>query len=587
MSQVPVKTPIEPSFIQRVVRGVSYMIRGAGSDSWMSPGQPIAPMAPPEVRGRQWDFPVSINLQTRVKGQEGITFEQLRAFADNFVLARLCCETRKDQLAKLDFGIQPRKGVHDSTRPKPDDRCSQIENFLRFPDRRHSWTTWLRMLVEDMLIIDAATVYPRKTVGGDLYSLDIIDGATIIPRIGIDGRAPLPPDAAYTQIIKGIPAVDYNSDEIHYMPRNPRANKLYGYGIIEQIVMTINIGLRKEISTLQYWTEGNIPEAICGVPLDWQPDQIKQFQEYWDSLLEGNTAARRHMKFVPGDLRLQFTREAQLKDEYDEWLARVVCYAFSVPPLPFVRQVNRATAQTSQEAALEEGLAPLMGWVKDVMDLIIAKDFGTPDLEFTWQDDRKLQPEQQSMIDINEVKNGIRSLDEVRADRGLDPYGIGPMIIGVGPAGFVMIDDLKDPEKRAALMAGPQPPMPPGGDPALAGAPNPAEASPLSIPDYAAPPPVQPVATGEQPTIMERSPSHEAAMEGMLRILGEHGPSYTAPQAQDDMVGMNPDHQKALDNVRGTIRPGSVPIIDAEYAEMPEGYKVAMDALRATLGGAA
>ena len=56
---------------------------------------------------------------------------------------------------------------------------------------------------EDMLVIDAATVYPRYARGGSLYSLDVIDGATIKPLIGEDGRAPEPPDPAYQQILKG------------------------------------------------------------------------------------------------------------------------------------------------------------------------------------------------------------------------------------------------------------------------------------------------------------------------------------------------------------------------------------------------
>jgi hypothetical protein len=60
------------------------------------------------------------------------------------------------------------------------------------------------MLIEEMLVIDATTIYPRYTKGGGLYSLDIIDGATIKPLIGEDGRAPEPPDPAYQQILKGV-----------------------------------------------------------------------------------------------------------------------------------------------------------------------------------------------------------------------------------------------------------------------------------------------------------------------------------------------------------------------------------------------
>ena len=126
-----------------------------------------------------------------------------------------------------------------------------------------------------------------------------------------------------------MPAVDYTSDELIYAPRNPRPHKVYGYSPVEQILMTVNIGLRRQVSQLNYFTEGNTPEALIGVPEQWTPDQIRQFQEYWDALLEGNLAARRHTRFVPGGLKYQPIRDVPLKDEFDEWLARVVCFAFS------------------------------------------------------------------------------------------------------------------------------------------------------------------------------------------------------------------------------------------------------------------
>ena len=47
------------------------------------------------------------------------------------------------------------------------------------------------MLLEDMLVIDAATLYPRYNRGGSLYAFDVIDRATIKPLIGEDGRSAL------------------------------------------------------------------------------------------------------------------------------------------------------------------------------------------------------------------------------------------------------------------------------------------------------------------------------------------------------------------------------------------------------------
>ena len=40
-------------------------------------------------------------------------------------------------------------------------------------------------------------IYPRYDRGGNLYSPDVIDGSTIKPLIGEDGRSPEPPDPAH------------------------------------------------------------------------------------------------------------------------------------------------------------------------------------------------------------------------------------------------------------------------------------------------------------------------------------------------------------------------------------------------------
>ncbi|HMK89077.1 MAG TPA: hypothetical protein VK446_05525 [Methylocystis sp.] len=51
---------------------------------------------------------------------------------------------------------------------------------------------------------------------------------------------------------------------------------------------------------------------------------------------------------MPGGVAKTFiqTKEPELKGAFDERLARVVCYAFSVPPQAFVSQINRATGET-------------------------------------------------------------------------------------------------------------------------------------------------------------------------------------------------------------------------------------------------
>lgn len=456
------ETPLPLGLVQRV-SGTHAQDPLLG---WFGPGRPLTPVAQQEA-GRRWDYPTGYNLLQRPRPHEPLSFETLRRVSDpsegGLDLLRLAIETRKDQMAKLRWGAQYKKPFGKRVRPPADKACEEVENFFRKPNREDNWSTWVGMLLEDLFVIDAPTVYLRPNRGGGVYSCDVIDGATIQRKLDQFGRTPLPPDPAYQQIVKGVPMADYTTDELLYRPRNKRAHKAFGYGPVEQITTTINIAIRRQSSQLSYFTEGNIPEAIIGAPPDWTPSQIQDFQNYWDALLEGNQAARRHAKFVPGGLMFQPTRtENGLLDQFDEWLARIVCYAFSLPPMPFVRMVNRATAETHYDMAIEEGLAPLMAWVKDLMDELIRRVFGREDIEFVWEDHRQLKPAEQAQLDNLYVSRGVKSLDDWRIELGLEPLGVGPAIFGVGPMGLVFIEDIL----KARAMGQSSLPMP---DPMMGG----------------------------------------------------------------------------------------------------------------------
>jgi hypothetical protein len=83
---------------------------------------------------------------------------------------------------------------------------------------------------------------------------------------------------------------------------------------VEQIALTVNIALWRDVATLEYYRAGSTPDAFATLPKEWTLDQIKQFQDYFDALMAGNLSRRRMLKFMPSDFKLQEGRQPPLKD---------------------------------------------------------------------------------------------------------------------------------------------------------------------------------------------------------------------------------------------------------------------------------
>ncbi|WP_263353376.1 phage portal protein [Acidicapsa acidisoli] len=443
-------TPISSSIIARVTQAARYVITG-NADGWFPAGQPLKPQAPPEVKGRQFDYSTYVNTTYTPRASEPVSFADLRGLADNCDILSAAIETRKDQMEALDWNIRiapDDTNKRKSATAEQQKRIDAITEFFQYPDKVNTFEQWQRQLLDDMFIIDAPCLYKRRDRKGRLFGLELIDGSTIKILLDDSGRRPLPPDPAYQQIIKGIPATNYTSDELLYLVHNPRTHKVYGRSHVEQVLITVNTLIRRALHQLEYYREGSQPDAFLGLPKEWTTDQIRDFQKNFDAMMAGNLAMRRRLRFMPGEFKYQETKPPQLKDEYDEWLARIVCYVFSLPPTPFIKQMNRATAESSHDAALEEGLAPLQKWMRKNMNRIIAVDFDSPDLEFAWVDDREQDPLQAAQIREGDTAKGIISIDEARQSIGLDPLGGAFAVpMALTATGYVAV---KSPEEQQA-----------------------------------------------------------------------------------------------------------------------------------------
>lgn len=461
-------TAIDPNSTKTRVRANldgSYTVFGGGKSDWFGPNFPIAPVAPPEQKFRAFDYPVASNLNyIQKRGPDNVPYEQLYNFAKFYDLARLLIERRKNQIAKLEWNIQPR-----DQKTKRDARCDTIQKFFARPDGELFWQQWVKKLLNDMIVYDAAFVFPLRDQRANLLRLEVPSGPTFKFLIDERGCTPEAPWPAYQQILKGVPGFNFTRDELLFLPFNPTTERVGGYSIIEQVVVTITMALNNQASQLSYFTNGATPDMILSVPEDWNPQQIKEFKAWWDSVLEGNLQNRRGTMFVWNGMNPINTKEAVIKTPLDEWIARVMCFAFGETPAPFVANMNRATAESLAEQAQENGVGATMDWVRGAMDFIIAELFDAPDLAFRWQEEDETDPLTKAQTNDLKLRNGTKTINECREEDGLDPIEDGDTALIYTASGPVTLENVLNPPEPVVTQPAPGEQQPKTGSDAGAG----------------------------------------------------------------------------------------------------------------------
>lgn len=424
------------------MKGDRTAIADITSATQFSPLQPISPSTP-GIRGRLYDYQTGLNVQylPRGYGSNRIQFGALRQFSRNCEIARLVMEKVKDQITAYKWQFMPKENAKIDG---DDPRIDFLTEFFKKPDKINPFGVWLRMVLEDFMAIDAVTIYRVKDRVGRPYSFEIFDGGTIKPLIDADGRRPLAPDAAFQQVIKGAPRANYTTDEMLYSPRNLMPDDpTYGYSLIEQSLMTIEQSMQRQKYQLAYFTEGSVPDSYMTMADGMTPDQIREFEDNFNDILSGNAKERRKVPFVPFGSKIEALKAPILKDDFDEWIARILCFNFGLAPTAFIKQMNRATADSDQERAEQEGQLPKMQYIKVLMDTLIG-DFGPEfsDIEFRWQDSKNQDPKEQADVETSYVKVGVKTINEARLTLGLDPSSApeADTLLVYTPTGFVPLD---------------------------------------------------------------------------------------------------------------------------------------------------
>ena len=554
------------------------------SSIWYSPMEPVWPFGPPYYNvPREWNFPVGYNLNYVPQRLE--LMGTLRGMRQSWGVLATVIETRKDQILRLPWTIQRRDKPRASSK-----FVDEVRQFFRRPDGKLSYSQWSRKYLDDLFVIDAPTIYLDRNRGGKVRNAQILDGATIFPLIDDVGRRPdteVEVDSsgliyerrqpAFQQIIYGLPMINLSEDEIIYGMMRPRPElPIFGFSQVEQIMVEATEAIRKTFYQTEFWRSGSIPEMIITVPDTWSPRQIASFQAHFDSVLSGQLTLKSKVRFVPGGMKPFDIKNASgesLWSNRDELLVRLCCYAFSVSPTPFIHQTNRATANQAQQSAEEEGLYPLMSyWKDDVMDTIIQEKFGYDDIEFTYLPRAEPDQEKQSKIHQVQLHDGVRTINEVREELGLEPVEDGNALLIYTGANVVRLDQVISGEA----------PMLPG-----ATAPGAPDAKPIAKPAAASGTSVSPIRGPAKPRDASPTPAtpiHKISRKGIARASND---ADRHPSAIQRKIGNYPKGHFSLhglpisiENAKGSKRWMKDHLDQDVAVKMPSAYGY----IRGTIG---
>ena len=466
-----------------------------------TPGNPLIPGAINPVREdgradpRRYEYQVAQNIN--ITPTKLIPFTTLRSTADQVDIIRRCIEVVKNKITGMDWDIVLSDDASEKisaesgkdhvramaeARQKFTDDIDRLRSFWENPDKSngYTWTDWINLALEEVLVIDAWAIWPQKSVGGDLYGFQILDGSTIKPLIDDRGMRPAPPNPAFQQILFGFPRSEFmapneiedadgefTADELTYLVKNRRTWTIYGFSPTERALPLADIYLRRQQWIRAEYTDGVLPELLFTTDATFgnNPELLRAYENIFNDDLSGQTAQRKRARLLPAGMApIQFDGYGEkFKDVLDNYLITSICGHFGVLPseIGFSGHGGLGASGLQQgETQSGEiiGIQPLAEWISRQLTNMSYLYLGMPrELEFKILFESKIDTESEARrVDI-EMKNGNRTVNEARSQIGLPlldtPQADMPMLYSGSGLFFLSPDGIIDAQTAASASA--------------------------------------------------------------------------------------------------------------------------------------
>lgn len=380
-----------------------------------------------------------------------------------------------DEVASVDWKIQPKPNleqteegleaqgelVNYNNQKIPRETLNhvlELNDFFNNPNGNdESFEFLIRAITRDIIEIDAGVWVKVFNFAGKLVQIFARDGGTFLknpdihgymgnrddiiflPEFGQNGESKkvfyetfLKGNAAYFQYgwVAMMP-IPFGKKEIIYMMRNPRSDSIYGRSPVEVLDDVLKTLLYGSVMSLDYYVNNNMPDGVIsllGAKKETMMAFREQFQKQFKIKDDWGVYRKQFHKYpisnVPVDFKAFTIKPAEMElIAQQQWFSKLVWACFGVTPseLGFTENSNHATELSQSKVFRRKAIRPVLNLIEYHINTQILPEFGYTDVEFKFNDyDLAEDLERHKLFEI-QLKNGIRTTNEVREELGLMP----------------------------------------------------------------------------------------------------------------------------------------------------------------------
>ena len=320
--------------------------------------------------------------------------------------------------------------------PEDSADAETVKRFLERPNpNNETLQQLLAKMLTDMLILDVGVV--EKVFGsgatGKLLELWARDASTFKPEVDSHGVL-----LGYTQKIGTKPPIDFEKQEVGFLVLHPQTDSLYGLPILETVTQEV----ATHIFLLDYvsgtFSEDEVPPGILSLGEIGDVAYNRAQAEF--EAKKGNVAKRK-IKVISGTTDAEWIEFKRSHRELEipsllTFMQLTVFRGFGLPPvvMGMSEGVPRSSAVVQERMGQSSLVRPLCQIIASFLNREVVQELLGPDtrVKFSFVDPRVEEVARQARADREAIYSGIRTINEIRRERGLSA-------LSGGDRAFIMV----------------------------------------------------------------------------------------------------------------------------------------------------